>query len=79
MIIYAKNKIRKEEELLKFRVERNFVPHREGKEVREIKRSICKREGCNFKTYIPGRGQWVIMKAHGLGKWPSLHPEGAPA
>ena len=27
----------------------------------------------NRQTYIPGRGTWVIKKAHGLGRWPPLH------
>ncbi|CAA6672693.1 unnamed protein product [Spirodela intermedia] len=27
----------------------------------------------SFPTYLPGRGQWVIKKAHGLGWRPTLH------
>ncbi|KAI5326579.1 hypothetical protein L3X38_035653 [Prunus dulcis] len=35
--------------------------------------------GGAFKTYLPGRGQWAIKKAHGLGWWPPLHLGGVPA
>ena len=34
---------------------------------------------CDVVPYLPGRGRRAIMKARGLGQWPSLHLEGALA
>ena len=34
---------------------------------------------CDVAPYLPGRDRRAIMKARGLGQWPSLHLEGALA
>ncbi|CAA6667943.1 unnamed protein product [Spirodela intermedia] len=32
----------------------------------------------HWRSYLPGRGLWVINKAHGLAVRPPLHSGGAP-
>ncbi|KAG0535371.1 hypothetical protein BDA96_04G360700 [Sorghum bicolor] len=31
------------------------------------------RSRCTVAPYLPGRGRWAIIKAHGLDQWPTLH------
>lgn len=51
----------------------NVVPHRLLRERGEQRWLYKIGAGSRVSNYIPGRGQWVIKKAHGLGVWLSLH------
>lgn len=41
--------------------------------------SSIKGEGGQWITHLPGRGQWLIKKVHGLSWRPPLHSGGALA
>ena len=56
-----------------------FKYHIDWKQERRAQRIVWSRRKAVGVTYLPGRGQWVTKKAHGLGWWPPLHlKEGCP-
>lgn len=55
------------------------VPHQKRTRGGASRDRIREENGPTLKNYIPGRGQWAIRKAHGLGGWLPLHFGGALA